>query len=104
MYKAWGLVGLAFAYVIGEVLYYLLISLWFAKRYCYVQSRENKINSLVCMVVVILVYVVSLSFHGIAYYLINLFLLLIISIFCIYKLNLKTGVLSSLKNIYNGNK
>ena len=104
MYKAWGLVGLAFAYVIGEVLYYLLISLWFAKRYSYVQSRENKINSLVCMVVVILVYVVSLSFHGMAYYLINLFLLLIISIFCIYKLNLKTGVLSSLKNIYNGNK
>jgi len=94
MYYLWGLAGLAYSFVVGYALYFIIITVVNQYRYHYRRSRTLTRHLAYSTLILLFLLLLSYILHGFIYYIASLSLLSIIIIYYLKKLNQKTELFS----------
>lgn len=97
-YYLWGLIGLAYSFVVDFFLYYIIISIVDRKRYHYIASRELKMVTAFSFIALGMVLVLDYFLDSNQFYIIASIIALITIYFYILRLNKKTNLIVFLKS------
>jgi O-antigen/teichoic acid export membrane protein len=97
MYYLWGLIGLAYSFVINYVLYFIIISVVDKKRYHY--ARSKSLRKVLVYSILSLAVLLSFSYllHGYVYYIVGCSFTAVIVFYNLKKLNEKTELIAYVK-------
>ena len=96
-YYLWGLQGVAYAFLIHYLLYYLIINLLAKYRYNFIVSIQIETASFIGAVSLAIVLVLSLLFENVQFYLIAGIIVCVVSYYNLRKLNNKTDIVIYIK-------
>src|SRR5574344_101674 len=98
MYYLWGLTGLAYSFVVNYALYLLLISLVAQRRYRYERSRVVSLSLLIAILALSALLLIDFIFQGAVYYILSIGLSLVVTTYCLNRLNQRTEIVSYVRN------
>ena len=96
-YYLWGLIGLAWSFVVNYLLYYIVISYVDVKRYHYSMSKELKHLTFLSFIVLGVMLVLDMTTEGIIYYFSSSIIACAVLVYYLYLLNKKTGLYQVVK-------
>lgn len=96
-YYLWGLIGLAWSFVVNYLLYYIVISYVDVKRYHYSMSKELKHLTFLSFIVLGVMLVLDMTTEGIIYYFSSSIIACAVLVYYLYLLNNKTGLYQVVK-------
>ena len=96
-YYFWGLMGLAWSFVVNYLLYYVVISYVDIKRYRYFMSKELKALTLLSFAILGVLLALDMTTEGFAYYSLSSLIALVVVVYYAFLLNRKTGLLQVVK-------
>ena len=96
-YYFWGLVGLAWSFVVNYLIYYILISYVDIKRYDYFMSDDLKRLTLMSFLIMSAMLILDQTMNGISYYCISSVIAIFAVAYYLSLLNRKTGLLQIIK-------
>lgn len=96
-YYFWGLVGLAWSFVVNYLIYYILISYVDIKRYDYFMSTDLKRLTLMSFIIMGAMLILDQTMNGISYYCISSAIAMFAVAYYLALLNRKTGLLQIIK-------
>lgn len=96
-YYFWGLVGLAWSFVVNYLIYYILISYVDIKRYDYFMSDDLKRLTLMSFIIMGVMLILDQTMNGISYYCISSVIAIFAVVYYLSLLNRKTGLLQIIK-------
>jgi len=94
MYSLWGLTGLAYSFVVNYALYFIIISLVNRHRYQYQRSKTLSKTLAGSMLSLTVLLAFTYLLHGTIYYMVSLSLSLILTLYCLKKLNQRVELFS----------
>lgn len=96
-YYFWGLMGLAWSFVVNYLLYYIVISYVDIRRYHYLMSKELKVLTFLSFAILGMMLVLNMTTEGVVYYSVSSVIALGAVAYYAFLLNKKTNLLQVVK-------